>query len=85
MIAPHTAAGLGFAADPHKGDVIDRLALLFQRARLWKRRERRRLADARGTADAPAACAALARYRRASHWERVTRAAYLSAVFAEYS
>jgi hypothetical protein len=86
VIAPQTAvAGRGPLVDPAKGDVIDRLAFLFQRARLWKRRERRRLADARTAADAPAACAALARYRRASHWERLTRAAYLRAVFAEYS
>jgi hypothetical protein len=70
-------------ADPPKGDRIDRLASLFQRARLWRRRERRRVAQARAAAT-PAACAALARYRRACRWERVTREAYLRAVFAEY-
>jgi hypothetical protein len=66
------------------GDRIDRLAALYQRARLWKRRAQSVLAEAADEGSAPACHAALVRYRRARHWEATLRELYLRAVLAEY-
>lgn len=72
------------APDTGSGDTIDRLAALYQRARLRKRRAQEVLADAADTGGAPAFRVALRRYRRARHWEAVLRGLYLRAVFAAY-
>ena len=71
--------------DARKGDLIDRLAAALQRARLWKRRERKRLADARASGDEAAIHAARVRYRRAAHWRAVFYRTYVRAVWDVYA
>jgi|GEM_PF-5890538 len=68
--------------DDRKGDLIDRLGAAFQRARLWKRRARRQLVEARAGDDKSAIHAALRRYQRACHWRTVFYRTYVNAVFA---
>ena len=72
------------AIDVRKGDPIDRLAAAFQRARLWKRRARRQLSEARQDGDGRAIHTARLRYRRACHWRTVLYRHYVRAVFAAY-
>ena len=71
--------------DARKGDLIDRLAAALQRARLWKRRERKRLADARASGDEAAIHAARVRYQRAAHWRVVFYRTYVRAVMDVYA
>ena len=65
-------------------DPIDRWAALYQRARLWKRRARKVAAEAVAGGNQAAIRAALARQRRARHWEAFCRERYLRAVFVRY-
>ena len=55
------------APDTGKGDTIDRLAALYQQARLRKRHAQEVLAEAADSGRIPAIRAALARYRRARY------------------
>ena len=71
--------------DGRKGDLIDRLACLLQRSRLWARRERRRLAEARASGEECAIHGARARYRRALTWRSRLYREYVDAVFAAYA
>jgi hypothetical protein len=71
--------------DARKGNLIDRLAAALQRARLWKRRERKRLVDARASGDEAAVHAARVRYQRASHWRAVFYRTYVRAVMDVYA
>ena len=70
--------------DARKGDLIDRLAAAFQHARLWKRRARRQLVEARASDDEFAIHAARVRYQRACHWHVVFYRNYVRAIFAAY-
>ncbi|MGI8424144.1 MAG: hypothetical protein ACR2NO_08570 [Chloroflexota bacterium] len=70
--------------DACKGDLIDRLAAAFQRARLWKRRARQQLVEARARGDECAVHATRVRYQRACHWHVVFYRNYLRAIFAAY-
>ena len=89
MIVPRSAALLvapqGPGIDLRKGDVIDRLAALLQRARLWARRERRRVREARANGDEWAIHAARLRYRRALRWRSRLYQEYVDAVLAAYA
>ena len=57
------------APDTGKGDTIDLLGVLYQQARLWKRRAQGVLAEAADAHNRVGFQAALARYRRARYWE----------------
>ena len=89
LVGPATAAPVAELQRPgidgRKGDLIDRLACLLQRSRLWARRERRRFAAARASGDTCAVHAARARYRRAVTWRSRLYREYVDAVFAAYA
>jgi hypothetical protein len=72
------------APDTGKGDTIDRLAALYQQARLRTRRAQGVLAEAVNAHDRVGVRAALARYRRARYWEVLLRDLYLRTVLAAY-
>ena len=66
-------------------NVVDRLAAVYQQARLHKRRMHRCLSLALTAGDIPAVRAALARFRTAAGWEARTRRRYERAVLLEYA
>ena len=84
-VASASRGGTAAARLDQQGKTIDRLARLYQRARLAKRRALRQLGAAVASGGFPAIQRARARSQRAGHWEVVLYERYVHAVLAAYA